>query len=162
MRYPYRTQLIQEADGERYWVARSDSLKGCIGTGETLDEAVRELEENEIAWLETAREYGIEIPSVQVEREGEYSGKFTVRISPFEHRRAVEQAKKQGVSLNQYVCNAIINYSAEERTADYISESVAAVAQDIGRISLSATSYSNVTAFIPMQMPTTPRVQYKQ
>ena len=147
MRYPYRTQLIQEADGERYWVAKSDSLKGCIGTGDTPEEATKELEENEIAWLETAKEYKIEIPEVPVEREEEYSGKFTVRLSPFEHRRAVEQAKRQGLSLNQYVCNAIINYIAEERSAKYISEGVAAAVQKIKRTSLSATSYSNEKDF---------------
>ena len=162
MKYPYRVVKIQESDGEIYWVAKSESLKGCIGTGETPEEAARELEENEIAWLEAAQEYKFEIPEVPIEREEEYSGKFTVRLSPFEHRRAVEQAKRQGLSLNQYVCNAIINYSAEERIAGYISESVAAAVQDIGKLSLSATSYSNVTAIIPMLMSTTPGVQYKQ
>lgn len=162
MKYPYRVRLIQEADNEEYWVAKSESLKGCIGVGETSEEAVKELEENEIAWLETALEFGTEIPPIPLEREEEYSGKFTVRLSPFEHRRAVEQAKRQGLSLNQYVCNAIINYSAEERTADYISGTVEAIAQDIGKRSLSATSYSTTTVFMPMMFSTKTDVQYVQ
>ena len=151
MKYPYFVRLIQETDGEQYWVAKSESLKGCIGAGDTPEEAVKELEENEIAWIETALEFGTEIPPVPFDREEEYSGKFTVRVSPFEHRRAAEQAKKQGISLNQYVSDAIVNYNAEERTAGYISESVAAIAQDIGRRSLDGTTYT-ITAIVPTQL----------
>jgi len=149
MKYPYYVRLIQETDGEQYWVAKSESLKGCIGAGDTPEEAVKELEENEIAWLETALEFGTEIPPVPYETEEEYSGKFTVRMSPFEHRRAAEQAKKQGLSLNQYVCNAIVNYTAEERTAGYVSDAVAAIAQDIGKRSLNGTTYTSAT-IVPM------------
>lgn len=161
MKYPYKVQPVQEADGERYWVARSESLNGCIGTGNTSEEATRELEENEIAWIESALEFGIEIPPVSYDREEKYRGKFTVRLSPFEHRRAVEQANRQGLSLNQYVVNAIINYTAEERTAEYISETVSAMAQDIGKRSLSGTSYSTA-GNKPSRIMAGTSVRYKQ
>lgn len=130
MKYPYRVNLVQEADGERYWVARSESLKGCIGTGDTPEDAVKELEENEVAWLETALEFGAEIPEVPFENAESFSGKFTARVSPAVHRIAAEQAKKQGISLNQYVNDAIVNYSAEMRTADALSKAVTMAATE--------------------------------
>ena len=161
MKYPYRVVKIQESDGEIYWVAKSESLKGCIGTGETPEEAARELEENEIAWLEAAQEFKIEIPEVPVEREEEYSGKFTARVSPAVHRKATEQAKKQGISLNQYVNDAIVNYTAELNSSDYISTVVAIKAQEIAKRSLSGTSYSKIASH-QSQYTTRTEFRYKQ
>ena len=162
MKYGYAIQLIREDDGELCWVARSESLNGCIGTGATQGEAVRELEENEIAWLETAEEMGLEIPPVAVENaEEEYSGKFTVRTSPFEHRRAAEEAKKQGLSLNQYVGNAIANYNAEVKAAGYISEKVAETARVIRMGTLMETSYSAVQVG-QSRLPDRLVISYKQ
>ena len=61
--YPFYT-YTDEADGHAYWVAKSHVLKGCIGQGETEIDALRELADNEAAWLETAEEFGIPIPKV--------------------------------------------------------------------------------------------------
>lgn len=147
MKYPFEVNRMI-VQGHEFWAAESKALKGCVAQGETLEEALEELEANENEWISTAREYGIAIPEITFEKEETYSGKFTVRLSPFEHRRAAEQAKRQGLSLNQYVCNAIINYTAEERTAGYISDTVDDIAYEIGKRSLTSISYSP-TAFIP-------------
>lgn len=56
----YKTQVESHA----FFVAESTCLKGCVGQGNTFDEAIRELEENEAVWLETAKECGIEIPRI--------------------------------------------------------------------------------------------------
>ena len=45
-----------------FWVAKSSSLKGCVGQGDTIAEAIEELENNEHEWLESAREFNIPIP----------------------------------------------------------------------------------------------------
>ena len=104
MIYPYMVYKVVNGE-EEYWVAKSTSLKGCIGQGISTKEAETELEENEIAWLETAKE----IPSL---RENEYSGKITLRFSPIEHMKAAMFAKVEGISLNQYISDAISNYNA--------------------------------------------------
>ena len=62
--YPFYT-YTDEADGHVYWVAKSRILKGCIGQGDTVDDAINELAVNENDWLETAREFGIAIPDHQ-------------------------------------------------------------------------------------------------
>jgi len=107
MIYPFFV-VNEKYDNQTYWVAKSSSLKGCIGQGETPEEAVSELQENESAWLETAKEVGIPIPEIPVDSLENYSGKMTLRISPSVHMKAAQRARQEGISLNQYVNNAIV------------------------------------------------------
>ena len=120
MKYPYRV-FKAEYEGKAFWVAKSDSLKGCVGQGDSLEEALNELEENEVAWIETAKEFGIAIPDIAVEQVNEYSGKLTLRISPSEHEKAAKYAKREGVSLNQYIHDAVVAKNAEHRLSGYIT-----------------------------------------
>lgn len=43
-----------------------------------------------------------------------YSGKFQVRLSPQDHERAIEVAAARGVSLNQFVRDALISSITDE------------------------------------------------
>ena len=116
MLYPF--QVYQSKVEEHvFWVAKSASLKGCVGQGETVEEAISELESNEQEWLETAKEVGIPVPPVPVEASQEYSGKLTVRIAPTVHRDAARIAKAEKVSLTQYINDAIINWNAHNSIA---------------------------------------------
>lgn len=123
MKYPYSVSLVLDGD-DKYWLAKSTCLNGCIGQGDSVDEAVQELGENEIAWLETAAEVGIEIPEVPVEVENSYSGKVALRMSPAIHKKAVKAAKREGISLNQFINDAIVTYAAEIETTNYVSKAV--------------------------------------
>lgn len=104
MTYSYYTYKLQTTDGE-VWVAESLSLNGCAGQGNTPEEAVMELESNEVEWLTTAQKMNIDIPQEATNR---YSGKISLRLAPSEHRKAVIRAKIEGISLNQYLCDAIV------------------------------------------------------
>lgn len=116
MLYPF--QVYQsEVEQHVFWVAKSSSLKGCVGQGETAEEAISELEANEREWLATAREVGIPIPAVPVETSQDYSGKLTVRIAPGVHREAAQLAKSEKVSLTQYISDAIVNWNAHNSMA---------------------------------------------
>lgn len=110
MKYEFKVYQMQVED-HFFWVAKSESLKGCVGQGETVDEAIKELELNEAEWLDTAKEYGISIPPVSVRSENTFSGKVSLRFSPFTHEEASNNAKAQGVSLNQYINDAIVYYN---------------------------------------------------
>ncbi len=83
------------------YVAEIEDLPGCITEGETLDEVTQKIEPARRAWIEVAYEDGVEIPLPRTEQE--YSGRFIVRIPKYLHRRLAEQAKREGVSLNQHV-----------------------------------------------------------
>lgn len=111
MKYPFSVYQTL-VDGHEFWVAECPSLKGCVGQGNTPEAAIDELSRNEKEWLETAEKYGIPIPLVPIEALNAYSGKFTVRISPAVHRETAEYAKKQNISLNQHVNDAIVAYNS--------------------------------------------------
>jgi len=83
------------------YVAEIEDLPGCVTEGETLEEVTQRIEDARKAWIETAYEDGMKIPLPRTHEQ--YSGKFMVRIPKYLHRRLAEQAKREGVSLNQYV-----------------------------------------------------------
>lgn len=62
MKYEFEVCQMKNKD-RHFWVAKSKSLKGCVGQGETSAEAISELEQNEIEWLKIAEQCGISIPN---------------------------------------------------------------------------------------------------
>lgn len=120
MKYPFKMYQMQVED-HIFWIAESLSLKGCIGQGDSLEDAQKELEENESVWLETAEEFNMDIPPIPIQKENAYSGKFTVRISPYTHEEAAELAKSQNISLNQYVNDAIVAQNNKLLAVQYVS-----------------------------------------
>lgn len=123
MKYGFNVYQTQVED-HVFWIAESKDLKGCVGQGETINEALLELELNEQEWLDTAAECGIPIPDISIEVPSEYSGKFMTRVSPKVHKEAVENANKEGISLNQYVNNAIVTMNANVSTTHVLKDFV--------------------------------------
>lgn len=125
----YNFKVSQElVEGVPYWIARCLDIDTIIGQGNTPDEAIAELEENEAAWLEFAPEMGIEIPEPKIiSPRKKYSGHFALRISPIMHEVASNRAKEQGISLNQYVSDALSYYNgmldASERKTAFVQDS---------------------------------------
>ncbi len=111
IKYPFKV-FQTEMDGHIFWIAKSNYLKGCVGQGDLQEEAIKELEENEAAWLETAEEAGIPIPPIPIERMEEFSGKMTLRLAPYVHMQAAHLAQMEGISLNQYINNAVVSQNA--------------------------------------------------
>ena len=111
IKYPFKVYQT-EVDGHIFWIAKSSSLKGCVGQADLMADAIAELEENEKAWLETAKETGIPIPEVFVENNENYSGKLTLRLAPYVHMQAVRLAQREGISLNQYINNAVVSQNS--------------------------------------------------
>jgi antitoxin HicB len=62
----YPITLYPESEGG-YTVILSD-LPGCMSQGDTLEEAVMNIEEARVAWIETAWECGDAIPLPSVKR----------------------------------------------------------------------------------------------
>ena len=81
-------------------------LPGCMTQGETLSEAMENIEEARELWIETVYETGkkdVPLPST----ENEYSGRLLLRIPKSLHRHLSEGAEKEGVSLNQYILSLL-------------------------------------------------------
>jgi len=95
----YPVTLYRAEEGG--FAAEIEDLQGCLTQGETIEEAIENIEEARQLWLKVAYEDGVEIPIPRTDEE--YSGRFLVRIPKSLHRRLTEQARYEGVSLNQYV-----------------------------------------------------------
>jgi predicted HicB family RNase H-like nuclease len=68
-------------------------------------EALSQLDEIAEGWLEAAIARGQPIPEPL--EENEYSGKFILRLSKSVHQKAALAAKRDGVSLNQFISNCV-------------------------------------------------------
>jgi antitoxin HicB len=63
LKYPFVTYPSPEGG----WVAEIPSLAGCLAQGESLDEALAELEVVERLWLDTANREGVALPQISAE-----------------------------------------------------------------------------------------------
>ena len=87
------------------YVAEIEDLPGCFTQGETLEETYANMDEARRLWLESAYEDGLDIP---LPRDLEqYSGKFFIRAPKSLHRKLNQMAKREGVSLNQYLVSTL-------------------------------------------------------
>ena len=112
---PYRITITPAEEGG-YVVAIPD-LPGCISQAETVEEAIKMIEDAKTCWLEVALDEGIAIPE-PTRTDEDYSGKFNIRVPKSLHRILVEKAKEENVSLNQYVNYQLsrgVGYNKAER-----------------------------------------------
>lgn len=98
-----RVYPIDGDTDEVEWAAEFPDLPGCVGAGDTVEEAVAMATDAKKAWLVAALEDGRSIPVPSSLYESEYSGKFTLRIPKTLHRELALQAEEEGVSLNQLI-----------------------------------------------------------
>ena len=98
---PYTIILEQWDDGSGpYWVARIAELPHCLIHGDTPEEAVKEIGEVKLEWIESNLKRGLKIPEPEPHK---YSGQIRVRISPSLHRLLALRAEIEKTSLNQYM-----------------------------------------------------------
>lgn len=96
---PYRMEIVPDPDEGGYAVFFPD-LKGCGSCGETIEEAVAHAQEAKTDWLMAAIEDKRSIPE-PVDEEV-YSGNFKLRMPKSLHKALAVNAKRDGVSMNQY------------------------------------------------------------
>ena len=100
---PYRRSVIPLQ--EEGFHAEIIEFKGCIATGDTLEEAYRNLESVAEGWLLSALERGNKIPEPLASNE--YSGKLVLRMPKGLHQKAALFAQQEQVSLNNFIVSAI-------------------------------------------------------
>jgi antitoxin HicB len=103
MNLPYTRELIPEPSG--IWFVRIKELPNCMSQGDTPEEALHMIEDAMRGWLEVELEDGEPIPEPREEED--YSGKFNLRVPKSLHRKLVEAAERDGVSLNHWINTAL-------------------------------------------------------
>ena len=101
--YTMTVRYLDEQGG--YFVAGYIELPDLTMTGDTPEEAVKELLVERPEWFEACLEAKIPIP-LPVEPQ-KYSGKIIVRMPPSLHESLIHIAELEGVSLNQYMVSSL-------------------------------------------------------
>ena len=104
LRLPYTVVMRRDEDGD--YVARIDELPGCTTHGKSPREALENLEEVKRAWIEDCLQQGDRIPE-PVAGSALPSGKWLQRVPKTLHRDLIRQAKRENVSLNQWVTSVL-------------------------------------------------------
>lgn len=101
LNYPFKIETIKNEEGGGFLISYPD-LSGCISDGETIEETLINGEDARLAWITSALEQSLEIPLPDAELE-KFSGRITLRAPRSLHKELVDQAEREGVSLNQYI-----------------------------------------------------------
>lgn len=113
MALPYRMEIVPDVE-EGGYTAWYPDLPGCLTCSETMDGIVANAEEAKKDWIEAALKEGIAINEPSMEDDlSKYSGQFKLRLPRSLHRSLSINAKKEGISMNQYclyLLSKMINY----------------------------------------------------
>lgn len=104
LNYPY--ELIRDTEEGGFFVTHPD-LDGCAAQGETVEEAVENLDVARELWIETRLEDGLPVPEPAPE---DPSGRVSLRMPSSLHAKLVRVADRQGVSLNLLLNAALAEY----------------------------------------------------
>ena len=110
MNLPYRMIVEEDTEEGGYGVWFPD-LPGCITCGETIAEAAEMAKDAKLAWFEACLEEERELPMPS--NNNDYSGQFRLRIPKTLHKKLAEEAKKEGISMNQYCIYLLTKNSFE-------------------------------------------------
>ncbi|HAU4888422.1 toxin-antitoxin system HicB family antitoxin [Aeromonas hydrophila] len=100
---------MESVDGERMYVARIQELPDVEEYADTAEFA-RELALDTIATMyDICQDKGLKFPSPNVAQAPEASGRVTLRLAKSIHAAAIQRAQFEGISLNQFMSNAISN-----------------------------------------------------
>jgi antitoxin HicB len=166
---PYTVILRLDEDGD--YVARIDELPGCIAHGKTQEEALENLDEVKELWIADSLERNDPIPE-PVREETLPSGKWVQRVPRSLHKKLVDLAKREKVSLNQLVTTFLAEAVGIRHHETQIAAETSEVAHnrvflswhrdDLGlpqqRVVTSAVVYSNPPWLIERKA-TTGRIQ---
>lgn len=99
--YTIETKLDTSDPNEPVWFAQVKELSGCMTEADTWEDIHEMIHDAMAGWIDVRLQKGLPIPEPQPAVE--YSGKFNVRLPKSLHRDLVFTAKREGVSLNQFV-----------------------------------------------------------
>lgn len=99
LEYDLRIRKLSENDGGG-WFAEIPLLPGCMADGESVEEAVDNLNAAKKSWIETSIELGREVPEPLSD---DFSGQLRVRMPKSLHRDLSLRAKEENISLNQFI-----------------------------------------------------------
>lgn len=109
-----------------------------MSQGETLEEALANLEDAKESWIEVELEDGHPIPEPREDEE--FSGKLLVRMPRFLHKKLTLQADRENISLNQYVVSCLSEAIGAKQSSRQLESFIENVASTLNSLVLSRNS----------------------
>lgn len=128
LKLPYPVTIYPEPEGG--FTVEVRDLPGCVGQGGTVAEALETIEEARRLWLEVAYEHGDDIPRPLID-DG-FGGRVLLRMPRSLHRRLVEGAEREGVSLNQHLASLL----SESNAVNTLKKEIRELEERVGRLSM--------------------------
>lgn len=119
--YPANVFWSEEDEG---FIAEAIDLPGCSAFGENQAEAIAELQHAIAAWTEAAKAAGNRVPEPSRPAAERHSGKVLLRMPRSLHAELVFAAKRDDVSLNQYVVYLITKRHFEREASNWARSQV--------------------------------------
>lgn len=142
MSLKYKMELIESEDGGYF--AQIKDLPGCMTYFDNIEDLNPMLNDAKRAWFESRINKGLNIP--EPSKDEEFSGKTIVRFPKSLHRKLSEQAKKEKVSLNQYILHLLSIGSATENYEEEHRQTIAYLRTIVGRLKVTSIWQHNPTA----------------
>lgn len=147
---PYPMRVFWDEEDES-WVAEVSDLPGCVGAGDTAQEALETAQGFIKAWIEDALDGGETVPTPSARPQA--SGRFLARVPRSIHGRLQQMAEEEGVSLNQLVV-AILS---EGVAARQISAAVERIAGTLDRTVTAMIKTQTKMVERPVESPFEPK-----
>ena len=120
LNYPIEILKIPADEGGGYYACIPQLGRDVfLGDGETVEEAMNNLQRVKKEWFEIYIEKGLPITEPESEDDLKYSGKLIIRIPTELHKHLSENAGKNNTSLNQYISFLLSKNSYQ---SEYIRE----------------------------------------
>lgn len=108
--YSIQVSPLTEEDGGGFQALFPPLARSVVGYGVTAQEAIADLHLAVPTFLKMMDKTGQTLPQAPTEKDwDDFSGKFNVRVAKMLHAQLVEQAEKQGVSLNSLVQTMLVS-----------------------------------------------------
>jgi predicted RNase H-like HicB family nuclease len=104
-RYPVVVQELGQDEGGG-WFAEIEELPGCIAEAATREEVLASIEDSRKLWITTALKRRMRVPLPEPD-DADYSGRITLRMPRSLHRRLVDLARRERMSLNQLLLSMV-------------------------------------------------------
>jgi RNA polymerase sigma-B factor len=101
---PYHISVVVDPEGGR-WTAQVHELPGCVGRGDSLEEAVRSVRGSMEEWIARALVERRAIP--QPRPDSRHSGRLLLRMPQSLHGQLAQAAESQQMSLNRFIASSL-------------------------------------------------------
>ena len=99
-RYPFLMSILPPEEGGGYLIEFPD-LPGCISDGATIEETIENGKDAVFCWIETAKEFGDEIP--QPGSANGFSKHWIQQVPEHIYTQLSQRAAREGISLNALI-----------------------------------------------------------